>query len=80
MKRRVVVTGLGMITPVGIDTEASWQGLIAGKSGIGPITQFEDKDIPTQIAGEVKGIKHNVQGSTKNTIKRRKSWPMLTQK
>jgi len=56
VKRRVVVTGLGMITPVGIDTEASWQGLIAGKSGIGPITQFEDKDIPTQIAGEVKGF------------------------
>jgi 3-oxoacyl-[acyl-carrier-protein] synthase II len=52
----VVVTGLGMITPVGIDTETSWQGLIAGKSGIGPITQFEDKDIPTQIAGEVRGF------------------------
>ena len=56
MKRRVVVTGVGMITPVGIDTETSWQGLIAGRSGIGPITQFEDKDIPTQIAGEVKGF------------------------
>jgi 3-oxoacyl-[acyl-carrier-protein] synthase II len=52
----VVVTGVGMITPVGIDTETSWQSLIAGRSGIGPITQFEDKDIPTQIAGEVKGF------------------------
>ncbi len=56
MKRRVVVTGLGMITPVGLDTEASWEGLINGKSGIGPITQFDDKTIPTQIAGEIHGF------------------------
>jgi 3-oxoacyl-[acyl-carrier-protein] synthase II len=45
-----------MITPVGLDTKTSWEGLIAGRSGIGPITQFDDKDIPTQIAGEVKGF------------------------
>ena len=56
MKKRVVVTGVGMITPVGVDTESSWQSLVSGKSGIGPITQFEDKNIPTQIAGEVKGF------------------------
>jgi 3-oxoacyl-[acyl-carrier-protein] synthase II len=56
LKRRVVVTGLGMITPVGLDTEASWEGLINGKSGIGPITQFDDKTIPTQIAGEIHGF------------------------
>jgi 3-oxoacyl-[acyl-carrier-protein] synthase II len=56
LKRRVVVTGVGMITPVGLDTRTSWEGLIAGRSGIGPITQFDDKDIPTQIAGEVKGF------------------------
>ncbi|MHB8843507.1 MAG: beta-ketoacyl-ACP synthase II [Nitrospirota bacterium] len=56
MKRRVVVTGLGMITPVGLDTKTSWEGQIAGRSGIGPITQFDDKDIPTQIAGEVNGF------------------------
>jgi 3-oxoacyl-[acyl-carrier-protein] synthase II len=43
-----------MITPVGLDTEKSWEGLVSGRSGIGPITQFEDKDVPTQIAGEVK--------------------------
>lgn len=54
MNRRVVVTGVGMVTPVGLDTETSWEGLIAGRSGIGPITQFDDKEIPTQIAGEVK--------------------------
>jgi len=51
-----VVTGVGMVTPVGLDTETSWEGLIAGKSGIGPITQFDDKEVPTQIAGEVKGF------------------------
>jgi 3-oxoacyl-[acyl-carrier-protein] synthase II len=56
LNRRVVVTGVGMVTPVGLDTETSWEGLIAGRSGIGPITQFDDKEIPTQIAGEVKGF------------------------
>jgi len=45
-----------MITPVGLDTEASWESLIRGKSGIGPITQFDDKTIPTQIAGEIHGF------------------------
>jgi 3-oxoacyl-[acyl-carrier-protein] synthase II len=56
LKKRVVITGIGMITPVGLDTESSWEGLINGRSGIGPITQFDDKTIPTQIAGEVKGF------------------------
>jgi len=42
-----------MITPVGLDTETSWEGLVNGKSGIGPITQFDDKSILTQIAGEI---------------------------
>ena len=56
MKKRVVVTGVGMITPVGLDTEKTWEGLINGKSGIGPITQFDDKTIPTQIAGEIHGF------------------------
>jgi len=45
-----------MVTPVGLDTEASWTGLIKGKSGIGLITQFDDKSIPTQIAGEIHGF------------------------
>ncbi|MFA5074298.1 MAG: beta-ketoacyl-ACP synthase II [Nitrospirota bacterium] len=56
LKKRVVVTGVGMITPVGIDTEKTWEGLVNGKSGIGPITQFDDKSIPTQIAGEIHGF------------------------
>jgi 3-oxoacyl-[acyl-carrier-protein] synthase II len=52
----VAVTGLGMVTPVGLDTEKTWNGLINGESGIGPITQFDDKTIPTQIAGEIHGF------------------------
>ncbi len=56
LRKRVVVTGVGMITPVGLDTETSWEGLISGKSGIGPITQFDDKTVPTQIAGEIPGF------------------------
>lgn len=54
---RVVVTGLGMVTPVGVGTDESWQSLIAGKSGIGPITGFPITDeYPTRIAGEVKNF------------------------
>jgi 3-oxoacyl-[acyl-carrier-protein] synthase II len=56
LKKRVVVTGLGMITPIGLDMDSSWEGLVNGKSGIGPITQFDDKSVPTQIAGEIHGF------------------------
>jgi len=52
-RRRVMVTGLGMITPLGATVDKSWAGLTAGKSGIGPITRFDAKDLETQIAGEV---------------------------
>ena len=55
-KKRVVVTGVGMITPLGIGVEASWNKLIAGKSGIRKITQFDASAFPTQIAGEVAGF------------------------
>ncbi|HEY9889676.1 MAG TPA: beta-ketoacyl-ACP synthase II, partial [Candidatus Obscuribacterales bacterium] len=53
-KRRVVITGLGAVTPIGNDLESYWQGLIAGKSGIGPITQFDAAHHATRIAAEVK--------------------------
>ena len=52
--RRVVVTGLGLLCPLGIGVEASWANLTAGKSGIGPVTRFDTKDYPSRIAGEVK--------------------------
>ncbi|HUO77134.1 MAG TPA: beta-ketoacyl-ACP synthase II [Thermodesulfovibrionales bacterium] len=55
-KRRVVVTGLGLITPLGIGVEPSWQGLIEGRSGINTITTFDSSDLPVHIAGEVKGF------------------------
>jgi len=56
MKRRVVVTGLGAITPLGIGVETSWQSLCQGKSGIGPVTRFDATGFRTRIAGEVKGF------------------------
>ena len=52
-RRRVVITGLGMITPLGATVERSWAALQAGRSGIGPITRFDPKDLETRIAGEV---------------------------
>src|SRR2546429_3651613 len=53
-RRRVVVTGIGLITPLGASVEKTWRGLIEGKSGIGPITRFDPAGLDTQIAGEVK--------------------------
>lgn len=55
-KRRVVVTGLGLITPLGIGVKESWSGLIAGRSGLGRITHFDASTFPVQIAGEVEGF------------------------
>src|SRR5690606_41029641 len=54
MKRRVVVTGRGALTPLGTGVAPFWEGLKAGRSGIGPITQFDASDYSTRIAGEVK--------------------------
>lgn len=56
MRRRVVVTGIGMCTPLGLGREASWQACIAGQSGIGPITHFDHTQFATHFAGEVKGL------------------------
>ena len=52
--RRVVVTGLGLVTPLGTGVEKNWTALMAGRSGIGPITRFEAADFPARIAGEVR--------------------------
>lgn len=56
MKRRVVITGVGVISPVGNDAETFWKSLLEGKSGIDKITSFDASDYPTQIAGEVKNF------------------------
>jgi 3-oxoacyl-[acyl-carrier-protein] synthase II len=54
--RRVVVTGLGLVTPVGLDVEGTWDALIAGRSGGAPITQFDASDQSVRFACEVKGF------------------------
>ena len=54
MKRRVVITGVGPVTPIGTGKEIFWSNLIAGKSGVGIITRFDPKDVDAKIAGEVK--------------------------
>jgi 3-oxoacyl-[acyl-carrier-protein] synthase II len=56
LTRRVVVTGVGLVTPLAIGTEDSWAAIRAGKSGIGPITQFDAAAFSCRIAGEVKGF------------------------
>ncbi|HUI55204.1 MAG TPA: beta-ketoacyl-ACP synthase II [Bryobacteraceae bacterium] len=56
MTRRVVVTGVGLVSPLGIGTEATWEAIRAGKSGIAPITQFDASAFSCRIAGQVKGF------------------------
>ena len=53
---RVVITGMGAITPLGLTVEAYWQGLISGKSAIGPITKFDASKYPAKVAAEVRGF------------------------
>ena len=53
-KRRVVITGLGIVSPVGNDIENAWGNILAGKSGIGPITNFDATDFPVRFCGEVR--------------------------
>ncbi|HUL59695.1 MAG TPA: beta-ketoacyl-ACP synthase II [Anaeromyxobacteraceae bacterium] len=55
-RRRVVVTGLGLVSPVGIGVDESWSALVAGRSGVAPITLFDASSFPTRIAAEVKGF------------------------
>ena len=56
MSRRVVVTGVGLVSPLGIGTAANWEALCAGRSGIGPITHFDAAEFSCRIAGEVKAF------------------------
>ena len=56
MRRRVAVTGVGMVSPVGLDTRETWKALLQGRSGVGYVTRFDTAKFPTKIAAEVKGF------------------------
>jgi len=55
-RRRVVITGMGIVSPVGNNVEEAWNNIIAGRSGIGPVTKFDASTFPTRFAGEVKNF------------------------
>jgi 3-oxoacyl-[acyl-carrier-protein] synthase II len=56
LRRRVVVTGIGVVSPLGNTAQDSWRALVAGESGIGPITRFDPSGLPARIAGEVRNF------------------------
>ncbi|MCE5262585.1 MAG: beta-ketoacyl-ACP synthase II [Deltaproteobacteria bacterium] len=56
MKRRVVITGMGAVTPLGNSVAETWEGICQGRSGIGPLTRFDCAEFETRIAGELKGF------------------------
>lgn len=60
MRRRVVVTGWGTVTPLGNDVESTWSAMLASRSGISPITGFEVSDLSTRIGGEIRGFDPDV--------------------
>jgi 3-oxoacyl-[acyl-carrier-protein] synthase II len=57
VRRRVVITGIGLVTPLGVGSAASWEALCRGRSGVGPITRFDARGFDTRIAAEVRGFK-----------------------
>ncbi|HET9795786.1 MAG TPA: beta-ketoacyl-ACP synthase II [Thermoanaerobaculia bacterium] len=67
--RRVAVTGVGLVSPLGIGTHENWEALKAGRSGIGPITRFDASQYPVRIAGEVKGFDPSLYVSKKDIKK-----------
>lgn len=69
MERRVVITGLGVVSPVGNGKEEFWNNLLAGKPGVGPITQFDATDFPVKIAGEVKGFDPVALAGDRKTVR-----------
>ncbi len=70
MSRRVVVTGIGMVTPLGNDVESTWEALCAGRSGVGPITQFDASNQDVRFAAEVRGFDPAPYFENKKEIRR----------
>ncbi len=68
-KRRVVITGIGMVSPVGLDVKTSWESILAGKSGIAPITHFDVSDFAVRFGGSVKGFDVSTIMSSKDARK-----------
>ena len=64
-KRRVVVTGMGLISPVGSEVEGAWQAILAGESGIGPLTRFDVSHFPVRFGGQVRGFEPSRYFNTK---------------
>ena len=75
MKRRVVVTGLGAVTPIGNTVEDFWAGIKEGKVGIGPITKFDTSDYKVKIAAEVKDF----VAKERMVFKRPREWNVISQ-
>ena len=73
MKKRVVITGMGAVTPIGNTLEENWESLKNGKGGIGKITNFDASDYPVRIAGEVKNF-NTEEYIDKKSIEILKQW------
>ena len=73
-KRRIAITGIGLVTPAGNTVDDTWRTLLAGRSCIGPITHFDAAGFPTRIAAEVRGVDAAATGSAIN----RRMTPRLT--
>ena len=74
-KRRVVVTGLGMLSPLGLSVDETWRRLLAGESGIGEITHFDCSDYSTRFAGQVDNFdpqEYIEKKETKKNIEKKK--------
>src|SRR6516164_9553149 len=67
--RRVAITGIGMVTPLGNDTDSTWQALLAGKSGVATIATFDASGFSTRIAAEVKDFHHFEEPTSRKPIK-----------
>src|SRR5271155_6185710 len=65
-KRRVVVTGLGIVSPIGNDISSAWASILAGRSGIGPVARFDAASFPTHFGGEIRDLDLAPYMSTKD--------------